>query len=241
MKRMQKKRKKNDPFMKFLCKMFIRQFLYCLIFFIPVLACRQNKSSQFDVTIEDTAARQAIIDRAFSAITELEKLIKNGDLVTRTGNDFTSQSLRTLNQRDNTWSHCGIAIVENNRVFVLHALGGEFNPNQKIRKDSFHVFAEPYSNRGVGIFRYNISPAGIEQVIGNAKKFYSDSILFDMDFDLKTDDRLYCSEFAWKSVQTPGSEISGIRESAIKDFQFIGVDDLVLHPKCSLVKTIVYK
>ncbi len=227
--------------MKFLCKKFIRQFLYCLIFFIPVLACRQNNAAQNITTGRDSVAQQAMIDHALAAIPKLEKLVKTGDLVTRTGNDFTSQSLRTLNQRDKTWSHCGIALIENNRVFVLHALGGEFNPDQKIRKDPFIIFAEPYSNKGIGIFRYDIGTAGIDRIVAKAKKFYNDGIMFDMDFNLSTDERLYCTEFAWKSLQTPGSEINGINESAIKDFEFIGVDDLILHPKCRLIKTIVYK
>ncbi|MFZ1528522.1 MAG: YiiX/YebB-like N1pC/P60 family cysteine hydrolase [Ferruginibacter sp.] len=227
--------------MKFLCKKFIRQFLYCLIFLPLLFSCRQKTAAAYEISTPDSMAQQAMANRAFDAIGELEKSIKPGDLVTRTGNDFTSQSLRTLNRRDKTWSHCGIALIENNRVYVLHALGGEFNPDQKIRKDPFVVFAEPYSNKGIGVYRYNISTDGIEQLIGNAKKFYNEGILFDMEFNLTTDDRLYCSEFAWKSLQTPGSEISGITESTIKDFHFIGVDDLILHPKCSLVKTIVYK
>ena len=60
---------------------------------------------------QDSAKAEAITRRAFIQINAMEKTIHSGDLVTRSGNDFTSKSLRLLNQHDKTYSHCGIASI----------------------------------------------------------------------------------------------------------------------------------
>src|SRR5436189_2330486 len=109
----------------------IRWLSCCLI--LCVSACENNNSYKtFVPTKEDSVLQSAVIKRAYIQIAGIKTSIQNGDLVTRTGNDFTSQSLRSLNQRDKTYSHCGIASIEHDSVFVYHALGGDFNPDQKI-------------------------------------------------------------------------------------------------------------
>lgn len=182
-----------------------------------------------------------MIARAFVEIENTKKLIHSGDLITRTGNDFTSESLRQLNQKDKTYSHCGIASIENDSIFVYHALGGEFNPDQKIRRDPLEIFSEPYSNRGIGIFRFQLNETDDHNIIKVVKKLYNAGLKFDMKFDLKTDDRLYCAEFVYKSYLAGTSDKLQFNISHIKDFAFIGVDDLFLHPLCTAQKRIVYK
>ncbi|UEG48697.1 hypothetical protein LK994_08615 [Ferruginibacter lapsinanis] len=168
-------------------------------------------------------------------------MIHSGDLITRTGNDFTSESLRQLNQKDKTYSHCGIASIENDSVFVYHALGGEFNPDQKIRRDAIETFSEPYSNRGIGIFRFRLNDNENDNVIKVVKKLYAMGLMFDMKFDLKTDDRVYCAEFVYKSYKVGSLDKLHFNISHIKNFAFIGVDDLFLNPLCIEQQRIVYK
>jgi hypothetical protein len=121
------------------------------------------------LTARDSAENLRKTNQAFVAIRSLEKEILTGDLVTRTGNDFTSESLRKLNRRDKTYSHCGIASIENDTLFVYHALGGEWNPDEKLRRDSWEIFAEPYSNNGIGLFRYDIAVSAITRLISQVQ------------------------------------------------------------------------
>ena len=90
--------------------------------------------------------------------TRMRKLIQNGDLILRTGRDFTSEIMRQLSTKDKTYSHCGIASIEHDSVFVYHSIGGEWNPDQKLRRDPFEIFCNPFENRGFGIFRYKLRP-----------------------------------------------------------------------------------
>lgn len=217
----------------------LRWPLGCLFF---ITACNSKRAaSPLDISSEATIKENRRIDSAFAAIEKLKAVIKTGDLVVRTGNDFTSESLRSLNQRDKTYSHCGIASVEHDTVFVYHALGGEFNPDQKIRKDILPVFAEPYSNRGIGIYRYELDEAVIMTLMQTVKQLYALGIMFDMKFDLQTNDRMYCAEFVYKSYVMGTNGRLQFATSHLGDFNFVGVDDLFLQPQCHLQKKISYR
>jgi uncharacterized protein YnzC (UPF0291/DUF896 family) len=218
----------------------IRQSFSCLIFFIA--GCQHSSPyKNLVLTKEDSVARQAVIQRAWLQIEGFQKQIQNGDIITRTGNDFTSESLRTLNRRDKTWSHCGIASIENDSVFVYHALGGDFNPDQKIRRDAISDFADPNGNRCIGSFRFQLPDSIKRQLLAITKDLFQQGVMFDMDFDLLSDDRMYCAEFVCKSLVKSSSGKLVFNHSHIKAFEFIGVDDIFLHPLCSMKQQIVYK
>ncbi|MEP6711963.1 MAG: hypothetical protein ABJA37_06095 [Ferruginibacter sp.] len=211
-----------------------------LIFFC--VSCQNsNGTNALPKIVEDTIAKKVSISRAFSQITIVKKIIKSGDIITRTGNDFTSQSLKTLNRRDKTFSHCGIASIEHDTVFVYHALGGDWNPDQKIRRDIFEAFTEPYSNNEIGIFRFAVGDTIIKQIITVTKDFYKKEIMFDMDFNLKTDDRMYCAEFVYKTLVKASAGKLIFPLSHINHFEFIGVDDIFLHPLCHKQIVVRYK
>lgn len=216
----------------------LRWPLCCLIFFA---ACnRKPQYAALVMTHEDSVKENTRIEKAFASIDAIQPLVKTGDLIVRTGNDFTSESLRSLNRRDKTYSHCGIACVEHDTVFVYHALGGEWNPDQRIRKDILPVFAEPYGNRGIGIYRYTLGNTDIESLVTTVKKLYAMGIMFDMKFDLASNDRMYCAEFVYKSYLMGTHGKLQFATSHIGDFNFIGVDDLFLQPRCHLEKKILY-
>jgi len=218
----------------------IRWLSGCLIVF--AVSCENTSSyNSYIPTKEDSVKRIAVIKKAYIQIAGIKSSVKNGDLITRTGNDFTSESLRSLNQRDKSYSHCGIASIEHDSVFVYHALGGDFNPDQKIRRDPLELFAEPYSNKGIGIFRFMVADSIKNNFVSVAKELFKKGVMFDMDFDLKTDDRMYCAEFVYKTFVKASYEKLQFNHSHINSFEFIGVDDIFLNPLCSLQSKLVYK
>ncbi len=218
----------------------IRWPIGCLIFLL--YGCHTpDKVAPLIVTTADSIATEQKINRAFSTIAFHQKKIKTGDLITRTGNDFTSESLRSLNQRNQTFSHCGIASIENDSVFVYHTLGGEWNPDEKVRRDPLPLFANPYQNKTLGIFYYEVPDSVLRNLQAIVQQWHHQAIMFDIDFDLQTDERMYCAEFVYKSLLHASHRQLQFSLSKIKDFHFIGVDDLFLHPLCQKRIEIVYK
>ena len=154
-----------------------------------------------------------------------EPLVQNGDLILRTGSDLTSDILRQFSATDKTYSHCGIAAIENGKVVVYHSIGGEDNPDAKLRRESFEQFCNPANNLGFGIFRYDLSPAQLQAVDSLARVYYTQQVPFDMGFSLDSDDRFYCAEFVYKTV----NRIAGkdyIKPTVHQGFTFVAAGNL---------------
>jgi Permuted papain-like amidase enzyme, YaeF/YiiX, C92 family len=209
-------------------------FTLCLIL---VTGCSHSESAAEKAEVKE---RQRL-KRASAAVDSIQPLIQSGDLVLRTGNDFTSESLRQLNLRNKDYSHCGIASIENGQVYIYHSLGGEFNPDQKILRDSIQRFAEAVYNKRISVYRYALEPVGHIRLVETAKQLYRAGIMFDMRFDLKTDERMYCAEYVYKSLLLSSGGSLKCNTSRLGDFEFVGVDDLFLHPLCRKITGIIYK
>lgn len=217
-----------------------RRWLYCCLLFFS--ACFQ-KSPPANTVINnnDSLLQEKNIAAAMDSIFYYKKLVKQGDLILRTGRDFTSETFRQLSAHDKTYSHCGIASIEHDSVFVYHAIGGEWNPDQKLRRDPFEFFCNPYENRGFGIFRYKLSAQQNNNLSNEVKNLYRQGVMFDMQFDLATDNRMYCSEFVYKAITRATHDAVAIPVSVAYNKKFITTDDLFLNPWCSEVKRVKFQ
>lgn len=178
--------------------------------------------------------------RATIGVVNVLKQIRSGDLIVRRGNDFTSETLRQINLRNKDYSHCGLITIENDTPWVYHALGGEFNPNQKILRESIWQFCHPNGNKGFGLYRFDQPEALLQPAIEQAIRAFQAGITFDMNFDLSTDQQQYCAEFVWKCFNKVNALNNQFNLSHLGGKQFIGVDDLFLHPRCKAVTSATY-
>jgi hypothetical protein len=211
----------------------------CLLFFL--IACHsQSRYDTFTVTKTDSQKEERNVTTALESIYQYKKMVKTGDLVVRTGKDFTSETMRLLSTKDKTYSHCGIASIENDTLFVYHSIGGEWNPDQKLRRDPFEIFCNPYENRGFGIFRYKITSGEDVNLIKAVHKFYNKKIMFDLQFNLESDDRMYCSEFVYKAIEQATANKIVLPTTTINHTKFIAIDNLFINPFCSEIKRIVF-
>jgi hypothetical protein len=213
--------------------------LGCLLFCIA--GCyHQTKNDSFVVSKSDSLREVMVEKIAFKKIHDARSSVISGDLVLRTGKDFTSDIMRKLSIHDKTYSHCGIASWENDTLFIYHALGGEFNPDQKLRRDVFEFFCNPYENKGFGIFRYKINDDQKQNIIKTARKFYNDHIMFDIKFDLATNDRMYCSEFVYKTIEKATDDSVRIDLTTVNHFTYVAVDNLFINPFCTELKRVTF-
>jgi hypothetical protein len=210
------------------------------LFFI--LACHSSKKEcHFPDAKKDSLSEEIKINNALQQINMAKKLVHSGDLILRTGKDFTSDVMRKLSQQDRTYSHCGIASWENDTLFGYHALGGDFNPDQKIRRDPFYLFCNPFENREFGIFRYKVSKSQQQSLTHAAKDYFSNGVMFDMQFNLDTDDQMYCSEYVYKIIKKATAGTIPIHTTTLNKIQFVAVDNLFINPYCSEIQRTIFR
>ena len=216
-----------------------RWLLGCLLFFAA--GCNfQPKETQSETIKTDSIAENKKIAKAFEKIGLMKRKVRSADLILRTGKDYTSQLIKNISAHDKTYSHAGIASWENDTLFVYHAIGGEWNPDQKIRRDPFELFCNPYENKGFGIYRYRISTPQQKSIIAFVQDLYHRHITFDMQFDLATDNKMYCTELVYKTIKRATSDSINLITSTENNITFVSVDDLFINPFCSRIKRISF-
>lgn len=187
-------------------------------------------------------------------------LIRAGDLILRTGTDFSSEQVKGFSKQDQTYSHGGIAVVEHDSIFVYHVEPDYYYITDKVRKEPLDSFCNPAKNLGIGIARYQLSDSENISFLNYLEDQYKNRIPFDMYFLLSSDDSLYCSEMIRKGlakathnrimIETqPLTDRSKFRlikryfklqEKQFVNRELIPIDRLFLNPACTVIKRYVY-
>lgn len=167
--------------------------------------------------------------------------LRTGDVVLRKGIGTFSNLLAEVNLRDKSYSHCGIAVVENGYPFIYHAIGGEDERRPCIRRDSASRFFSPRTCIGGAIARYSFADSVLGGIKNTIRWYRSRKPVFDTRFSLQTEDSLYCSEFVYRVIAAATADTGYIPISSIPKGRFVGTDDLFLNPHASIVWRVNYK
>lgn len=202
-------------------------FLFLLFF---ATACRENAN------VQSTNMSDSMLAVNFQLIDSVKPLLQSGDLIFRNGNDEISRAARSMNRKDTSFSHCGFVYRENDSFFVYHAIGGIYNPSQKLKRELLDSFCNPKENDAIGIYRYNLSIKEEGKLDTIVKKYFNAGLKFDMYFNFLSDDVMYCSEFVFKSLNqsTNGSLSKYVRLDTIPFC--VTTDDLFLNENSHLIK-----
>ena len=177
-----------------------RLFLY-ILFAVTVFssqeASEEGPTGHQNNELEEGIARASLPENIRMQKTMIEKL-KTGDVVTRLGNDIISEMISQLNRNDRSFSHCGLVVVEDGYPMVYHSIGGEDNPDERLRRDSVQIFWSGKTNFAIGAFRYRLDERTISRLTDSVHACFERRPLFDMQFNLEDDDKMYCAEFIAK-------------------------------------------
>lgn len=232
-------------------------FTYFVAFSCLLFACNQTNNKPIpDISAKVTKEYNEKLKQALDSIEMAKTIIQHGDLICRTGFDFVSQSLQSFNTVDKTYSHSGLAFIENGKIMVYHAIGGvDENPSESFKKEPLDSFVNPKRKVGFGIYRYKIPPTEINCLYQQFKHLEQQQIKFDKYFNLKDDEKQYCSEAIAKALKkcTNNTVIipttikenfkvknKGYEHLKGKRFEYIALDNLYLNPYCTLIKQIKY-
>lgn len=175
-----------------------------------------------------------IVDTAVS-------LLRSGYIVLRRGLGADSYMLAEMNRRNKTYSHCGIVMVEQGYPFIYHSIGGEDNPDERLRRDSANFFCSPRHNTHLAVIRYSLDTEQVSSLKQVVAAYYQQRPRFDMKFDLATDDKLYCSEFIYKAVNKAVGDTGYIGTSVLLKRRQVGIDDLFMNSHASVVWEVKFK
>ncbi|NII28226.1 hypothetical protein HB364_24295 [Pseudoflavitalea sp. X16] len=191
-----------------------------------------------------------------SMIQDARRVIQPGDLVLRTGTDYASEQVKALSKQDRTYSHGGIAVVDSGKIFIYHVEPDNHHVHDKVRKELLDSFCNPAKNLGFAVARYTLADEQKTKLLAYMDKQYRQQVVFDMHFDLKTDDKLYCSEMIKKGLaQATGNHIVvatdritdrnkfklikryfKLTEKQIVTHDLVPIDHLYLNPWCTVLK-----
>lgn len=169
------------------------------------------------------------------AVDTAVSLLRSGYMALRLGEGADSYILAQLNRKNQSYSHCGLVMIENGYPFVYHSIGGEDNPDQRLRRDSANFFFSPQHNMSIAIVRYDLAEAKINELRDIVASYYKQRPKFDMQFDISTDDKLYCAEFIYKSLNKAAHDTGYIRTSLLLGHTVVSIDDLFINPHAGFV------
>jgi hypothetical protein len=168
-------------------------------------------------------------------------LLRQGDLVLRQGKDLTSYMIRRTNIIDKNYSHCGLVQIENGYPFVYHFIEGKRRNKHGLLRDSAATFfSTEYNNSGAAM-HYDLSPQQIAKQTGLIHQYYHTQLSFDPDFDLKTDDKLYCAEFVYKVMNAVANDSPFIKKMVVNGFEYVPIDYLYDTPRASCIWQMAFK
>ena len=239
-----------------LCCYYAKVELLYFVFVAGCLqACTEHTRQTAILTTTDNSSKKENTETLLS-IKQSKLFLKDGDLVTRSDDDFESLTLQNFSQKDRTYSHSGIAFKEDSGFMIYHSMAGLENPNGACRKEPFDSFVNPVKKTGFGIFQYQLSTAETERLHLVLQQNYQSKKPFDMSFNLKTDDSLYCSEMIAKGLQhatngrikIPTSFLHNFKPKIMgyqprrffKTFEYIGIDDLYMNPFCKEITRVKF-
>jgi hypothetical protein len=176
--------------------------------------------------------RQAIgnnvVDSAIS-------LVRDGDVVLRMGVGVYSQLIARINKTAKDFSHCGIVKLEDGYPFVYHSIGGEDNPDARLRRDSAGRFFDLQHNTAFAIVRYDLNSTQLKALDKAVEQIYLSHPRFDTKFDLSDTGKLYCTEFVAKALALATSDSGYIPMSIALGQRFIGIDNLYINNHAHMI------
>ena len=240
----------------------MKKYSFILFSAFIAFACtndRGSKNAKIAATLSDS-----LLSERWKVINIIADSIREGDVVLRCGNDYISESLSDFSQKEKLYSHSGVAMMDNGTMYIYSNMAGDINPDEIMRRDLVDSFITPVHNVAVGIYRYDLTNTELEKLKNIIHTHYMNKLQFDMNFDLSTDDKMYCAEMIAKSVeQATGRRITfskslitpALKEKYLKKLlekkvipsakvaeqrEYIALDNLYMNPHCREVIKIVF-
>jgi len=240
----------------------MKKYIFILFSAFISFACTDNGDKR--IAKISAPLSDSLLTERWKVINVVADSIREGDLVLRCGNDFISESLSDFSQQEKLYSHSGVAMMDDGTMYIYSNMAGDINPDEIMRRDIVDLFITPVHNVAVGVYRYDITNTELEKLKKIVHTHYMNKLQFDMNFDLTTDDKMYCAEMIAKSMEQATEKritfsksliTPGLKEKYLKKLlekkvipsakvaeqrEYIALDNLYMNPHCREVTKIVF-
>jgi len=196
--------------------------LYTLVF-VTISFCSISKLSVFN------GSHASGVSSGFKIPTDQ---FNDGDIILREGKSFVSQALRSFSQTDKHYSHAGIIQIRNGQMYVCHVVAAEGKRSNKIRLEPIASFCDKPDNTSFAIYRTNLEPKAIDSSLA---VYFRAGVSFDNDFDLKTSNKMYCTELVYKVLTAANQNEKFINLSHGNGIDYVACDNLYLNSRTKLI------
>lgn len=140
--------------------------------------------------------------------------LHTGDLILRGGTSAASRSVRLLADRATPYSHIGLVVRTRAGLTVVHSLpADEVDPAGGVRREPLASFVNARDAQVVAVYRLVGARAADAPPVAArwATRAAAAHLPFDPEFDLRTPDRLYCTELVLRAYASAGVDLGAAR------------------------------
>lgn len=128
----------------------------------------------------------------------LENIVQNGDIIFRRGRSLESQAV-LLYDNEKAFSHVGMICNLQGKPMVIHAVPSKNHQNEWVKLENISTFLSSKNASQFAIYRPNISTKQKQKVVQKAYSFYEQKVVFDNEYNLISDQQMYCTELIIKA------------------------------------------
>lgn len=141
-------------------------------------------------------------------LTADHSLLETGDVIFRRGNSMISNFILATDS-ESLYSHVGLIKKVDGKAFVIHASIDESPEDEGVvRLDPLEHFLAVDKASSSAIYRLHQEQQPLaEKAIEVALSYVNQKVLFDVDFDLSTPEKLYCTELVWRAYLEAGIDL----------------------------------
>jgi hypothetical protein len=159
--------------------------------------------------------------------------LQDGDIVFRRGSGFVSEIARNFSEKDKRYSHVGILAKTDAGVIVVHSLFDSDKRYNGVVKEELAEYLKGIDEWAV--YRVNENRVIRDKIASLALAASDIGILFDDEYNLETESKLYCTEFVLKMVNIASKEQIILPKTNRLGKLFISISDVYVNPKLFLV------
>jgi len=203
-----------------------KKYLIIVVLIVAISSTYYNQSL-VEVKKNYTNTYSKVITSKYPEIS----ILHSGNIILRRGYGMDSIVAANFSNAEKRYSHAGIIIIENDKVFVIHSQESLPKGYDGVVKESLSSYLKDVKIWAV----YKFDIINSQKVLEYMKMMLKKNIKFDMDFDIKTNDKMYCSEFIYKSFNAISVHQMIKASKRFMSKQYVTITDLYINNYASLV------